>query len=167
MELQHVKTGEKHQAIVEKVIEEDFKYIKKNKASFNSFNWNQFKDQEIYKLRLADSQDILGLMCLIDFPPEDGMNALEINLLEVSSENRGKDKVWAGIAGCLIAFACRESFRRGYEGWVFLIPKSGLIEHYTKAYGFSHVPLATISRPAGFMELETERARTLIKKYQV
>ncbi|PUZ26649.1 hypothetical protein GA0116948_102182 [Chitinophaga costaii] len=167
MVLHNVKTDEKHQAVIEKVVEEDFKHIKKNKARFDSFNWNKFKGQEVYKLRLADSQDILGLMCLIDYPPENGMKALEINLLEVSSENRGQGKKWSGIAGCLIAFACRESFKRGYEGWVFLIPKSELVEHYTKAYGFIHVPLTTTHRPAGFMELETASARALIKRYQV
>lgn len=71
-----------------------------------------YKSQEVYKLRLKTSELILGLMCLIDHrDPE--TRAIEIELLEVSIENTRSTKKWDRIAGCLIAYACRESFKRG------------------------------------------------------
>ena len=67
--------------------------------------------------------------------------------------------------GCLIAFACREAFKRGYEGWVFLLPKTYLVQHYPSKYGFTHVPIKTSERPEGIMELNTSSSLRLIKKY--
>ena len=34
------------------------------------------------------------------------------------------------IGGCLIVFACRESFKGGHDGAVYWVPKSQLINHY-------------------------------------
>jgi hypothetical protein len=164
MQLEEVSSGEKFEAIIEPMTPKDFKAIKKDKIRFDSFDWNAYKNNEVYKLRLAADETILGLMCLIDHPGE-GINAVEIDLLEVSVENRrGKMKL-APIAGCLIAFACRESFKRGYDGWVFLTPKTYLLDHYPSAYGFTHVPFKTQDRPDGFMELNTGASLKLIKKY--
>ncbi|HVI44352.1 MAG TPA: hypothetical protein VM802_05765 [Chitinophaga sp.] len=165
MEVEDSKTGGRYEIMIERLTLNDFKIVKKDKIRFDSFNWSKYREQEVYKLRLTECQEILGLMCLNEFPPETGINALEIELLEVSVENRGNNKRLQGIAGCLIAFACREAFNRGYKGWVFLIPKSELIEHYSKAYGFVHIPLRAVARPEGFMELETGRSVQLLKKY--
>jgi hypothetical protein len=164
MVLEDTSTGEKSGTLIEPVTANDFKIIKKDKARFGLFNWNAYRKHEVYKLRLATEENILGLMCLIDHPPERGINALQIELLEVSAENsRGKKKL-AHIAGCLIAFACRESFKRGYDGWVFLVPKTYLLQHYQAKYGFTHVPIKTWG-PEGFMELNTAGSLKLIKKY--
>ncbi len=165
MIIEDLSTGEELEALIEPVAKEDFKVISKDKIRFNAFDWNKYKGKEVYKLRLKTDQTIQGLMCLRDFPPEMGVNALEIELLEVSAENRQAGKKLSGIAGCMIAFACRESFKRGYQGWVFLIPKTYLIAHYSDAYGFVHVPLITPDRPEGIMELDTLSAHLLIKKY--
>ncbi len=164
MVLEETVSGEEFEALIEPIIPNDFKAIKKDKVRFNSFNWNLYKNKEVYKLRLATDESILGLMCLIDHPG-DGINAIEIELLEIGADNRGGKKKLANIAGCLIAFACRESFKRGYEGWVFLVPKTSLLEHYTAKYGFTHVPIKTPDRPEGFMELNPSRSLRLIKKY--
>lgn len=164
MVLEDMVSGEKYEAVIEPMTANDFKAVKKDKIRFNSFNWNAYKNKEVYKLRLTSEETILGLMCLIDHPGE-GINAVEIELLEVDASNRRGRKKLAHIAGCLIAFACRESFKRGYEGWVFLIPKTYLIEHYPSKYGFTYVPIKTPDRPEGFMELNTSSSLKLIKKY--
>jgi hypothetical protein len=164
MVLEDTSSGEKFEAIIEFMTSNDFKAIKKDKVRFNSFNWNVYKNKEVYKLRLATDETILGLMCLVDHPGE-GINAIEIELLEVGADNRRGKKRLAHIAGCLIAFACRESFKRGYEGWVFLVPKTYLLEHYPAKYGFTHMPIKTLARPEGFMELSTSSSLKLIKKY--
>jgi hypothetical protein len=164
MVLEDTLSGEKYEAIIEPMTLTDFKSVKKDKARFDSFNWNIYKNKEVYKLRLATDETILGLMCLIDHPGG-GINAIEIELLEVGADNRRGKKKLANVAGCLIAFACRESFKRGYEGWVFLVPKTYLLEHYPTKYGFTHVPIKMLDRPEGFMELSTSSSLRLIKKY--
>lgn len=164
MVLEELESGEKFKAVIEPVTSNDFKAIRKDKGRFNSFNWSKYKDFEVYKLKLATDEAILGLMCLVDHPGE-GINAIEIELLEVASDNRRGQKKLTNIAGCLIAYACRESFKRGYEGWVFLTPKSYLVKHYSAKYGFIYVPIKSSSRPEGFMELNTSSSLRLIKKY--
>lgn len=111
----------------------DFKLIKKQKQF--SFDWESEKPYDLYKLVLKEQKEIVGLMSIIDVPKE---LRLEINLLEISKENIGQDKQLERIAGCLIAFACKFSFSKGYDGFVSLIPKTVLIEHYKKKYGFRH-----------------------------
>lgn len=170
MELEDSQTGERFEAVIELATRKDFNTIKKDTSRFDAFHWSKYAGKEIYKLRLTGEDKILGVMCIQDYPPEEGVNALEIVLLEVSAETRSTKKLpdkkrFLGIAGCLIAFACRESFKRGYNGWLFLIPKSYLIEHYTQAYGFRYIPLNTAARPDGFMELNTSTSIKLIKKY--
>jgi len=164
MQLEGISTGEKFEAVIETMTPKDFKAVKKDKIRFDSFDWNQYKNKEVYKLRLTTDETILGLMCLKDHPGE-GINAIEIDLLEVGVENRRVNKKLDHVAGCLIAFACRESFKRGYDGWIFLTPKTYLISHYPAAYGFTYVPIRTADRPDGFMELNTRDALRLIKKY--
>lgn len=126
------------------------------------FDWVQYRNLEVYKLKVIADETIVGLICLIDHPAETE-NAIEIECLEISRENVGAGKKYDGIAGSLIAFACKESFKRGHEGFVFLRPKSGLIKHYTEAYGFRHFPLRTLHRPEGIMVLDSRAARNLIK----
>src|SRR5579863_6612054 len=164
MMLEDTSSGEKIEAVIEPMTADDFKTVRKDKVRFDSFNWNKYKDQEVYKLRLTTDEIILGVMCLVDHPGE-GINAIEIELLEVAADQRRGKKKLANIAGCLIAFACREAFKRGYEGWVFLIPKTYLLGHYSAKYGFAHIPLKTEGRPEGIMELSTSSSLRLIKKY--
>jgi hypothetical protein len=56
-------------------------------------------------------------MCLVDHPG-DGINAVEIELLEVAADHRRGKKKLANIAGCLIAFACCESIYSAYKSQI-------------------------------------------------
>jgi len=163
MILTNCATEENHEAVIEPITAKDFKIVKKSKDRF-AFDWSMYKDQEVYKLRLKTSDLILGLICLIDHTDPE-TNAIEIELLEVSAENTRSTKKWDRIGGCLIAYACRESFKRGYGGHVFLTPKSYLLEVYPQKYGFIYVPMKSLARPLGFMVAFDEISRKLIKKY--
>lgn len=164
MGLTDIVTGEKLEAVIERLKPEEFKIIKKDKLRFDKFNWNKYKGEEVYKLRCKDDDTILGLMCLTDHTDVE-INAIEIALLEVSDDNIGSSKKVDGIGGCLIAYACRESFKRGHDGCVFLVPKTYLVDHYPAKYGFTHVPIKSVSRPEGFMVLYNDTARSLIQQY--
>ncbi len=109
--------------------EEDFPEINR---SF-SFDWEQERAYEIYKIQSAGEKQILGMMSLINLPEE---LRIEIHLLELLQENVGKNKRIEHITGCLIAFACKQAFLRGYGGFVSLKPKTKLIQHYQEKYGF-------------------------------
>ena len=48
-------------------------------------------------------------------------------------------KIYVGVAGNLIAFLCKESWDKGYEGFVAFISKTQLVEHYHRTLGAVHV----------------------------
>ena len=161
MYIQDVKTGEKIEVTIERVSAKDFATIKKD-SNFN-FNWNKYKNGEVYKLRVVNKDKISGLMCIIDHT-EAETNAIEIELLEVGEENVGNKKQYDRIAGTLIAFACRESIKRGHDGYFFLTPKTKLINHYQNKYHlFFTGPLGR--NPIGLMVGEEGVSRKLIKEY--
>jgi hypothetical protein len=58
-----------------------------------------------------------------------------MDLIESAKFNKGKKKLYKGVAGNLVAFACKISFEKGYDGVVSFIPKTQLIDHYTLTLG--------------------------------
>ncbi|MEV4885919.1 hypothetical protein MRBLMN1_004476 [Chitinophaga ginsengisegetis] len=164
VKIEKIATGELLDALIEPMTVKDFLVVKKSKNRFDKFNWNQYTGKEVYKLKLKGNDILLGLICLVDHT-DPGIDAIEIELLEVSAEHIGKEKQLDHIGGCLIAFACRESFKRGHEGCVFLVPKTSLINYYKDKYGFEKVTLKTPDRPNGFMILYESGSRRLIKTY--
>ncbi|GLR18253.1 hypothetical protein [Portibacter lacus] len=102
-----------------------------------NFNWRiAFKkaDSEIYILRLKKDKDktVQGVIQLVLL---NGMISME--LIEVHPSNRGKDKKFDFVSGCLIAFGCRESFKldNEYEGYLTFESKTVLIDIYKEKYG--------------------------------
>lgn len=164
MKIREMETGEEMPVLVEAFTEKDFIDITRNKRQFPHFNWNKYKNREVYKLRMENDTAILGAMCITQLGADDGYDAIEINLLEVSAPNTGADKKFENIAGCLIVFACKESFKRGHDGCVFLSPKTNLIDHYTSKYGMTHWPGGK-NPGVGFMVIQGIDAYRLIKKY--
>ncbi len=132
MKLISIRSGEETEAEITKVEEEDYEKI--TAGGRFSFDWKRERGNLVYKIRFIGREEILGLISLVDIPRE---YRLHINLIESSSENRGRNKLIGRIPGCLIAFAIRLSISYGYEGFVSLKPKTTLIEHYITEYGFS------------------------------
>lgn len=81
-----------------------------------------------------------------------------MHLLESAPFNKGKDKVYSGVPGNLVAFACKLSFQRGHEGNVAFISKTQLINHYNQSLGAIHFG-------GRLMIITPEAARNLINKY--
>lgn len=59
-------------------------------------------------------------------------------LLESAPFNRGKNKLYEGVAGNLVAYACKVSFQNGFEGYLSFTAKTKLIDHYAKTLGAYH-----------------------------
>lgn len=79
-------------------------------------------------------------------------------LIESAPFNRGKDKVYLGAPGNLVAFACRLSFQKGYDGFVSFHSKTKLIDHYEKTLGAYHFG-------GHLMIINTNAANHLVNKY--
>lgn len=152
MILKKRETGELFKAEIGRLSSEQFDKIESDKRF--GFDWSKEKDYDVYQIRFVSGEDILGLISLEDVPKE---LRIFIRLIEVSKENQGVDKEYENIAGCLISYACMIAFERDYEGFVSLIPKTELIEHYRNRYGFVEGGV--------HMYLEGERAEVLIEKY--
>ncbi len=134
MQVTDVATGKKKPVIIRETEAEDFKIL--TRKCF-SFEWKTFKNSmAIYTLRIEGEDGILGVMGLVDWQEE---QRIEIKLLSTSIENIGKLKIYEGIAGCLIAFACRLAVSKyGPEACVSLVPKTALIRHYMEKYNMQH-----------------------------
>ena len=134
MEILEVKSGLRRPVVARAVEEEDFKKLTKRRYSFR---WKALQGMaEIYKLQIEEQEDILGVMGLVDVPEE---QRIEIRLLANAKENRGRNKVYDRVAGCLIAFACDRAAKK-YEGeaCVSLVPKTNLVKHYMHKYHMAY-----------------------------
>jgi hypothetical protein len=133
----------------------DLKQISK-KIGWN-FDWKKeldLTDREVYKLTIKNSNQILqGVVSLT--AREDHVY---IHLIENAPFNRGKSKLYEGVAGNLVAFACQLSFQRGNEGYVSFLSKTNLIEHYIET-------LEAIQYGNHLMVVDRRAATKLVEKY--
>ena len=81
-----------------------------------------------------------------------------MHLVESAAFNKGKSKVYAGVPGNLVAFACKLSFQRGHDGNVSFHSKTQLVQHYIDSLGAMHVG-------GRIMIIDTTAALKLINKY--
>lgn len=91
------------------------------------FDWKkEASTGNIYKLVIRHSPEVIqGLVSI-----SDKGDHIFMNLIETARHNFGKNKIYEGVAGNLVAFACRLSSNKGYEGFVVFEAKTKLIEHY-------------------------------------
>ncbi len=129
MHVIEISSGTKQQ--IEIIPLEDGDYKSLNKARY-FFDWKAEQGYEVYKLRIAGSNDILGLISLERIPQE---WRVHIRLLTVSIENKGEGKQYEMIAGNMIAYAAKIAVREYAEfACVSLKPKSQIAHHYIDRY---------------------------------
>ncbi len=153
--VENVITGDTFQTEVSLLSSTDLKGV--TKRNDWAFDWKKEFNQperEVYKLTIAGNATVIqGLMSI-----EIKMDHVFLHLLENAPFNKGKAKVYTGVPGNLVAFACRLSFQRGYEGNVSFLSKSQLIEHYERTLGAFHFG-------GRIMIIETNAALKLIDRY--
>ncbi len=121
------------------------------------FNWKQefqSAEKEVYKLTISHNQHIVQGLASISVRQDH----VFLNLIESAKFNRGKNKMYEGVPGNLVAFACRLSFQRGFEGFVAFHAKSRLISHYEKT-------LSAIHYGNHLMVVDKNSATELVNKY--
>ncbi|MFK7906025.1 MAG: hypothetical protein AB8B69_12910 [Chitinophagales bacterium] len=152
MKVLHRKTGDLHEAIIELVEDEDWELIEQSNQFI--FNWKQEKTKIVHKLRLKIESEILGLIAIEDIPRE---YRIHIHLIENGNSNKGREKEYDYIAGCLIAHTCDIAFTKEYGGFVSLEPKTKLMSLYKEKYGFKEM--------GKYLYTELSNSEELIKKY--
>lgn len=146
-------SGELVEVVIGVMTPPDFVSVRRNTGFI--FEWELEQAYEVYKLHLKDDESqIFGLLSVKDYPEE---LRIHISLIEVIKSQVGKTKTLDRIAGCLIAYACALAFKRGYEGFVSLQPKTRLIDLYQDKYGFRQY--------GRLLAVEYESSKHLIDKY--
>ena len=153
--IENVITKDSFKTEVLPVSQNELKNIrKKNDWKFDWSKEFSFSDRTVYKLVIIDNTNVIqGLISLT--PTTDNVF---MNLIETAPFNYGKNKMYLGVPGNLVAFACRQSFNRGTDGYVSFRSKTQLIEHYVETLGAIHFG-------GHLMIINTQAALKLIEKY--
>ena len=121
--IENITSGDSFPTDVLPVTKNDLRTISK-KNGWN-FNWKaEFlkPDRDVYKLTITNNTEVIqGLVSLAVTA-----DSVFVHLIENAPFNLGKNKVYAGVAGNLIAFACKLSFQHKTEGFVSVEQKQYL-----------------------------------------
>lgn len=153
--IENVVTGDSFATEICILSKDDLKLVTKKNGWL--FNWKEefrMPEREVYKLNIVNNPSIIQGLISLEVKPDH----VFMHLIENAPFNKGKTKMYAGVAGNLVAFACRFSFQRGHEGNVSFISKTQLIEYYEKSLGAFHFG-------GRLMVVETKAALKLIDKY--
>lgn len=129
--IENAISGEVFDTLIIKLKSTDAKYILKSEWAFNWINELKEKNKKVYKLTTINNQTIIH--GLISF--SDKGDHIFMDLIESAKFNKGKNKLYKGVAGNLVAFGCKMSFEKQYDGVVSFLAKTQLIEHYEKTLG--------------------------------
>jgi hypothetical protein len=148
-------SGDSFRTEISLMTKSDLKTITKSRGWLFDwkFEFNQ-SGREVYKLTIIDNPDIV--QGLISFTVRS--DHVYMFLLESAPFNLGKDKLYEGIPGNLVAYACKVSFQRGGDGFVSFESKTKLIDHYVKSLGAYHFG-------GHLMVIDTIAAKKLVDKY--
>jgi hypothetical protein len=148
-------SGDSFATEVSLFLKSDLKDIKKKRGWL--FDWSielKSTDREVYKLTITSNLNVIQGLASLTVKPDHVL----IHLIENAPFNRGKDKLYEGVPGNLVAYACRLSFQRGGEGFVSFHAKTNLVDHYIKTLGALHYGNQ-------LMVIETDAATNLVNKY--
>jgi hypothetical protein len=152
--IENTSTGEVFDTEIVRLKNVDAKQIKKSEWQFDWHKELKDKSKEIYKLTTANNPTIIqGLISI-----EDKQDHIFMHLIESAKFNKDKNKVYVGVPGNLVAFACKVSVDKGYEGFLAFDAKSALIKHYQESLHATHFRGLR-------MFIETNAALKLISQY--
>ncbi|PIQ20669.1 MAG: hypothetical protein COW65_13690 [Cytophagales bacterium CG18_big_fil_WC_8_21_14_2_50_42_9] len=152
--IENAITGEIFNTEITKITAKQSRQIKK--ADW-LLDWHlELKDQnrDIHKLTTLYNPTIIhGLISL-----SDNHDHIFMNLIESAKFNKGEKKLYKGVAGNLIAFACKTAFEKNYDGIVAFVAKTQLIEHYKQTLGAK-------TFAGNRMFIDTKESLSLVKQY--
>ena len=153
--IQNTISGDSFATEVLRMTKTDLKQVtKKNGWNFEWKTELSDNSKEVFKLTIHNNPNIIqGLLSLTL-----ESDHVYMHLLENAPFNIGQNKLYEGVAGNLVAHACKVSFQNGYDGFVSFTAKTKLIEHYQKTFG-------AYTLGGHRMIIPTQSAQILIDKY--
>jgi hypothetical protein len=132
--IENIVTGEVFDTEIEKLFQNDQKQILQSDWQFDWIRELNDKTKAVYKLTTVNNPTIIqGLLSI-----EDKHDHVFMHLIESAKFNKGKGKVYLGVPGNLVAYACKVSVDMGYEGFLAFDAKTSLIKHYEESLGATH-----------------------------
>lgn len=152
--IENTLTGEVFDTEVVRLTVKDASQIKKGDWQFQWAQEIKDKTKEVYKLTTTNNPTIIqGLLSI-----EDKQDHIFMHLIESAKFNKNKNKVYLGVPGNLVAYACKISVEKGYEGFLAFDAKTTLIKHYQESLYATHFRGLR-------MFIETRAAQRLISQY--
>ena len=133
--IQNTISGDSFPTEVSRLTKADLKQITKKNGW--AFKWKTELDdntREVYKLTISNNPNIIQGILSLTIEPDH----VYMDLLESAPFNRGKNKLYEGVPGNLVAYACKVSFQNGFDGYLSFTAKTKLINHYVKTLGAHH-----------------------------
>ena len=152
--IENTLTGEVFDTEITMLQKQNIKLIKKKDWLFDWKAELRNSLNEVYMLTTVNNKTIIqGLISI-----EDKEDHIFMHLIESANFNKDKNKMYFGVPGNLIAFACKLSFEKGYLGFVAFDAKTSLIKHYQETLFATHFR-------GKRMFIETKAAKRLILQY--
>jgi hypothetical protein len=152
--IENAISGEVFDTIVTRM---DLSYLKQIKKADWLFDWQgelKDKDRMVYNLTTVNNAGIIhGLISITDKGDH-----IFMNLIESAKFNKGSNRLYKGVGGNLVAFACKTAFELKYEGVVSFIAKTQLIEYYEQVLGAKVFA-------GNRMYISTKNSVTLVRRY--
>jgi hypothetical protein len=124
--IENISTGEVFDTEIVKLTSKDINQINEKDWQFDWINEIKDKSKEVFKLTTINNPTIIqGLISI-----EDKQDHIFMHLIESSKFNKRKGKVYLGVPGNLVAFGCKVSVDKGYQGFLAFDSKTSLIQHY-------------------------------------
>lgn len=154
MKITDSKTGQEINCLIEKLAQID---IPKKKDGW-SFNWRKALKESPNTTLVLKDKDAGKVQGAMQLRFDAGMLIMEI--IELAPNNIGKTGKYSNVAGCLIAYACREAIKldSAYRGYLTFQSKTKLVNWYKENY--------YASQAIGLrMYIDPKGGEKLIKKY--
>ena len=152
--VENTSTGEVFNTEIVRLTLKDLKQIHKAEWQFDWTKEIKDKTKEVYKLTTVNNSTIIqGLISI-----EDKQDHIFMHLIESAKFNKNKNKVYLGVPGNLVAYACKVSVDKGYQGFLAFDAKTTLIKHYKESLYATHFRGLR-------MFIETNAAMRLISQY--
>lgn len=153
--IENTVTGDSFRTNITLLSKLDLKAIVKKNGWLFDWKYELIQpEREVYKLTIVGNDNIIQGLVSIEIKPDH----VYMHLVESAPFNKGKSKMYLGVPGNLVAFACRLSFQRGFDGNVSFVSKTKLINHYTQSLGAVHIG-------GRLMIIDSRAALKLINKY--
>jgi len=152
--IENISTGEVFDTEIVKLTSKDINQINEKDWQFDWINEIKDKSKEVFKLTTINNPTIIQGVISI----EDKQDHIFMHLIESSKFNKRKGKVYLGVPGNLVAFGCKVSVDKGYQGFLAFDSKTSLIQHYKETLHATHFRGLR-------MFIETNAAIRLISKY--